>query len=59
MGLKADVFIGSGNVPEVLSQAVRQTKADLLVAGCRPYGGHLRTHGYGTICAVPIPVLSM
>jgi nucleotide-binding universal stress UspA family protein len=59
MGTKADVFIGSGDVPKVLSQAAKQTKADLLVTGCYPYGGHLRTHGYGIICAVPIPVLSV
>lgn len=58
-GTEADVFIGSGDVPEVLSQAAEQTKADLLVTGCYPYGGHLRTHGYGIICAVPIPVLSV
>jgi len=59
MGTKADVFIGSGDVPKVLSQAAKETKADLLVTGCYPYGGHLRTHGYGIICAVPIPVLSV
>jgi nucleotide-binding universal stress UspA family protein len=59
MGIKAEVFIGSGDVPKVLSQAVKQTKADLLVTGCYPYGGHLRTHGYGIICAVGIPVLSV
>ena len=59
MGTKADVFIGSGDVPKVLSQAAKQTKADLLVTGCYPYAGHLRTHGYGIICAVPIPVLSV
>jgi nucleotide-binding universal stress UspA family protein len=59
MGTKADVFIGSGDVPKVLSQAAKETKADLLVTGCYPYAGHLRTHGYGIICAVPIPVLSM
>ncbi|HXW68986.1 MAG TPA: universal stress protein [Dissulfurispiraceae bacterium] len=59
MGIKADVFIGSGDVPKVLSQAAKQTKADLLVTGCNPYGGHLRTHGYAIICAVPIPVLSV
>ena len=58
-GTKADVFIGSGDVPTVLSQAAKQTKADLLVTGCNPYGGHLRTNGYGIICAVPIPVLSV
>jgi len=59
MGIKADVFIGSGDVPKVLCQAAKQTKADLLVTGCYPYGGHLRTHGYAIICAVPIPVLSV
>jgi nucleotide-binding universal stress UspA family protein len=59
MGIKADVFIGSGDVPKVLSQAVKQTKADLLVTECFPYGGNLRIHGYAIICAVPIPVLSV
>ena len=58
-GIVADVFIGSGDVPKVLSQAAKQTNADLLVTGCYPYGGHLRTHGYAIICAVPIPVLSV
>jgi len=59
IGINANVFIGSGDVPKVLSQAAKQTKADLLVTGCHPYGGHLRTHGYAIICAVPIPVLSV
>ena len=59
MGTKADVLIGSGDVPKVLSQAAKQTKADLLVTGCYPYGGNLRIHGYAIICAVPIPVLSV
>ncbi len=59
MGIKADVFIGSGEVPKVLSQAAMETKADLLVTGCYPYAGHLETNGYGIICAVPIPVLSV
>jgi nucleotide-binding universal stress UspA family protein len=58
-GTKAEVFIGSGDVPKVLSEAARQTKADLLVTGCYPYGGHLRTNGYAIICAVPIPVLNV
>ena len=57
--IKADVFIGSGDVPKVLSQAAKQTKTDFLVTGCYPYGGHLRTHGYGIICGVQIPVLSV
>ena len=59
MGIKADVFIGSGDVPRVLNQAAKQTKADLLAVGCYPYGGNLRIHGYGIIRAVPIPVLSV
>src|ERR1700675_559702 len=59
MGIKADVLIGSGDVPKVLSQAVKQTNADLLVSGSRPYGSNLRTHAYAIICAVPIPVLSV
>jgi nucleotide-binding universal stress UspA family protein len=59
LGTKAEVFIGSGDVPKVLSRAVEQTNADLLVSGSRPYGEHLRTHGYAIICAVPIPVLSV
>jgi nucleotide-binding universal stress UspA family protein len=58
-GIKADVFIGSGDVPQVLSQAAKQTKADLLVSGCYPYGGHLRTHGYAIISAVHVPVLNV
>jgi nucleotide-binding universal stress UspA family protein len=57
VGIMADVLIGSGDVPKVLSQAAKQTKADLLVTGCYPYGGNLRIHGYAIICAVPIPVL--
>jgi nucleotide-binding universal stress UspA family protein len=55
----SDVFIGSGDVPKVLSQAAKQTKADLLVTECYPYGGNLRINGYGIICTVPIPVLSV
>jgi nucleotide-binding universal stress UspA family protein len=59
LDIKAEVFIGSGDVPKVLSQAAKQTNADLLVTGCYPYGGHLRTHGYAIICAVPIPILNV
>jgi len=59
-GIAAEVFIGSGDVPQVLGQAVAQTKADLLVTGCNPYDGHLRSaHGYGIIRAVPVPVLNV
>jgi nucleotide-binding universal stress UspA family protein len=59
MDIKAEAFVGSGDVPKVLSQAAEQTKADLLVNECYPYGGNLRIHGFGIICAVPIPVLSV
>ncbi len=59
MGTKADVLIGSGDVPKALRQSVKQTKADLMVTGCYPYGGNLRIHGYAIICAVQIPVLSV
>ncbi len=59
MGIEADVLIGSGDVPKVLSEAVKQTKADLLVIECYPYSGNLRIHGYAIICAVLIPVLSV
>jgi nucleotide-binding universal stress UspA family protein len=58
-GIKSEVFIGSGDVPAVLRQAAKETNADLLVTGCYPYGGRLRTHGYNIMCAVPIPVLSV
>ena len=59
LGIKAGVFIGSGNVPEVLNQAAKQAKADLLVIGCRPYGVSLRTHAYAIIRSTQIPVLSV
>jgi nucleotide-binding universal stress UspA family protein len=58
-GVKAEVIIGSGDVGKVLRDAVERTKADLLISGCYPYGGRLRTHGYAIICAVPIPLLSV
>jgi len=59
MDIKANVIVGSGDVSTTLCQAAKQVNADLLVTGCHPYGGRLRTHGYGTICAIPIPVLSV
>jgi nucleotide-binding universal stress UspA family protein len=59
MGIKADVLIGSGDAPKVISEAAKQTKADLLVAGCYPYGDNLRMHCYAIIRAASIPVLSV
>jgi nucleotide-binding universal stress UspA family protein len=59
LGTTSEVFIGSGNGPKVLSEAAKQAKAEVLVTGCQPYGGHLRTHGFTIICAMPIPVLNV
>jgi nucleotide-binding universal stress UspA family protein len=59
LGIDANVYIGSGDVPKGLQQAAEQTKADLLVTGSQPYGGYLRTHGYAIISAMPIPVVSV
>jgi nucleotide-binding universal stress UspA family protein len=59
MGIKTGVFIGSGDLPVVLNQGVKQTKADLLVIGYRPYGVSLRTNAYAIIRSTPIPVLSV
>ncbi|MGD0906776.1 MAG: universal stress protein [Candidatus Acidiferrales bacterium] len=58
VGTKAEVFIGSGDVPKMLSQATMQTNADVLIIG-RPSGGRLRASGYGTIRESYIPVLSV
>jgi nucleotide-binding universal stress UspA family protein len=59
LGIDANVYIGSGDVPKGLRQAAEHTKADLLVTGSQPYGGYLRTHGYAIISAMPIPVVSV
>jgi nucleotide-binding universal stress UspA family protein len=58
VGTKAEVFIGSGDVPKLLSQAAEQTSADVLIIG-RPSSGRLRATGYGIIRESPIPVLSV
>jgi len=57
--LKADLLVGSGDVPQVLSEFAIKTKADLLVLDCYPYSGNLRIHGYGIIRTVSVPVLSV
>lgn len=59
LDVKPKIFVGSGDVSEVLSREAEQTKASLLVNECYPYGGNLRLHGFGVISAVPIPVLSV
>lgn len=58
IGTKAEVFIESGDVPMLLSQAAKQTEGDVLVIG-RPSRGRLRTTGYGIIRESHIPVLSV
>jgi nucleotide-binding universal stress UspA family protein len=57
-GTKAEVFIGSGDVPKLLGQAAKQSSADVLIIG-RPSGGRLRATGYGIIRESFIPVLSV
>jgi len=59
LGVHAHVHIGSGDVAKGLRQAAQETQADLLVTGCQPYGGYLRSHGYAIISAMPIPVVSV
>jgi nucleotide-binding universal stress UspA family protein len=58
VGTKAEVFIGSGDVPKMLSDAARQTSADVLIVG-RPPRGRLRATGYGIIRESYVPVLSV
>jgi universal stress protein A len=61
VGTKAEVIIDSGNVPELLNRAAEQTKADVLVIGHLPSGGHLGANGsgYAIIRELHIPVLSL
>jgi nucleotide-binding universal stress UspA family protein len=61
VGTKANVIIDSGNVPELLNRAAEETKADLLVIGHMPSGGHLGANGsgYAIIRESHIPVLSV
>lgn len=61
VGTKANVIIDSGNVAELLNRAAEETKADLLVIGHMPSGGHLGENGsgYAIIRESHIPVLSV
>jgi nucleotide-binding universal stress UspA family protein len=59
LGTKAEIFIGSGDVPKVMSQAAKETKADLLVVGCRSPDRRLGTSAYGIIRESHVPVLSI
>jgi len=60
-GTKAEVIIDSGNVRELLNRAAEKAKADLLVIGHMPAGGHLGQNGsgYAIILESHIPVLGL
>ena len=60
-GTKAEVIIDSGNVHKLLNRAAEQAKADVLVIGHMPSGGHLGENGggYSIIRESRIPVLSV
>ncbi|MGA7791501.1 MAG: universal stress protein [Candidatus Acidiferrales bacterium] len=60
-GTHAEVIIDNGNVYEALNRAAAKTKADVLVIGHLPSGGHLGENGsgYGIIRQSCIPVLSV
>ncbi len=59
LGTNAAAFIGSGDVPKVIHQAAADTKADVVVVGCRAVNGRLGTAGYGIIREARIPVVSV
>lgn len=56
--VKAEIFIGNGNVAGVLNHAAKQNGADLLVIGRRA-SGMLGGHCYAIICKSTIPVLAV
>ncbi len=59
MGTHLEVLIVNGDVPGALQRAAKDAQADLLMVGCRPSGGRLRTNGYAIIRESQIPVLSV
>jgi len=59
VGTKAEVFIGSGDVPKVMSQAAKETKADLLVVGCRSLDHRFGNTAYGIIRESHVPIFSL
>ena len=61
VGTDADVIIDSGNVPQLLNRAAKQTNADVLIIGHIPGRSHLGDNGegYGIIRESLIPVLSV
>jgi nucleotide-binding universal stress UspA family protein len=59
LGTKAAVFIGSGDVPKIMSIAAKEAKADLLVVGRSSHHGRLGSTAYGIISESHIPALSV
>jgi nucleotide-binding universal stress UspA family protein len=61
VGTDADVIIDSGNVPQLLNRAAKETNADVLIIGHIPGRSHLGDNGegYGIIRESLIPVLSV
>jgi nucleotide-binding universal stress UspA family protein len=59
LGLQSGVYIGSGDVAKVISQAAKETGADLIVTGSRSLGGRFGTTAYGIIRESPVPVVSI
>jgi nucleotide-binding universal stress UspA family protein len=61
LGTEADVIIESGHLHTSLNAAAAQAKADLMVIGHLPTGGHLGENGSGhsIIRASHVPVLSL
>lgn len=61
LGTKVEVIIDSGDVHKLLNQTAEQVKADLLIIGHMPPGGHLGENGsgYAIIRESHIPVLTV
>ncbi len=57
MGTQAEVFIGSGDVSKVMSQAAKETKAGLIVVGSRAVGSRFGANAYGIVREAGVPVL--
>ncbi len=61
VGTRAELIIDSGDAHELLNRAAEEAKADLLIIGHMPSGGHLGENGsgYAIIRESHIPVLSV
>ena len=60
--IDAQIHLAAGNVPEALSSAVAELRANLLVIGRGPKagnGGRLPTNAYAIIRSSPCPVVSV